>query len=77
MLGAVGVPAAGVEVERSRMSEIVYGRTKNRSVLGTLNDLPFGADLHFVTAPHDSLEDIVLRFTETRIMLLVARVRSS
>lgn len=30
------------------MSEIAYGRTKNRSLLGTLNDFSFGAHLRFV-----------------------------
>src|SRR5205823_10759359 len=39
MIGAIGVPAADVEHERSRMSEIAYDRTKNRSLLGTLNDM--------------------------------------
>lgn len=70
MLGAVGVPAADAEHERSRMLEIAYGRTKNRSLLGTLNDFSFGAHLHFVGAPQESLEDIALRLAETPIMPL-------
>jgi hypothetical protein len=70
MLGAVGVPAADVELERSRMSEIAYGRTKNRSLLGTLNDMSFGARVQFVTARHDSLEDIALLLAETPILPL-------
>jgi uncharacterized protein DUF6933 len=69
-LGAVGVPAADIELERSRMSEIAYGRTKNRSLLGTLNDMSFGARVHFITARHDSLEDIALRLAETPILPL-------
>lgn len=68
VLGAVGVPAADVEHERSRMSEIAYGRTKNRSLLGTLNDMSFGARVHFITARHDSLEDVALRLAETPIL---------
>jgi hypothetical protein len=39
MLGAVGVPAADAEDERLRMSEMAYGRTKSRSLLGTLKRL--------------------------------------
>ena len=70
ILGAVGVPAADVEHERSRMSEIAYARTKNRSLLGTLNDMSFGARVHFITARHDSLEDIALRLAETPILPL-------
>ena len=70
MIGAVGVPAADVERERSRMSEIAYDRTKNRSLLGTLNEMSFGARVHFITARHDSLEDIALRLAETPIMPL-------
>ena len=70
MLGAVSVPAADVEHERSLMSEIAYGRTENRSLLGTLNDMSFGARVHFITARHDSLEDIALRLAETPILPL-------
>lgn len=70
MLGAVGVPATDVELERSRMLEITYGRTKNRSLLGTLNDMSFGARVHFITARHDTLEDIALRLAETPILPL-------
>src|SRR5439155_18584297 len=70
MIGAVGVPAADVERERSRMSEIAYDRTKNRSLLGTLNEMSFGARVHFITARHDSLEDTALRLAETPILPL-------
>lgn len=70
MLAAVGVPAADVELERSQMLEIAYGRTKNRSVLGTLNDMCFGARVHFITDRHDFLEDVALRLAETPILPL-------
>ena len=70
MLGAVGVPAADIEQERSLMTEIAYGRTKNRSLLGTLNDMSFGARVHFVTDRDDSLEHIALRLAETPILPL-------
>jgi hypothetical protein len=38
VLGAVGVPAADVAEERARMSKIAFGRTRNRSLLGTMTD---------------------------------------
>jgi hypothetical protein len=43
VLGNVGVAAADIADERSRMSEIAFGRTRNRSLLGTLNDFAFMA----------------------------------
>jgi hypothetical protein len=70
MIRAVGVAAADVDDERARMSKIIYGRTQSRSLLGTLNDLSFGAHVHFMAAPHDTLEDIALRLAETPIMPL-------
>ncbi|MGB2713043.1 MAG: hypothetical protein WBC51_02615 [Vicinamibacterales bacterium] len=37
-LSIVGVAAADIADERMRMSELAFGRTRNRSLLGTLND---------------------------------------
>jgi hypothetical protein len=37
-LSLVGVPANDIADQRSQMSAIAFGPTKNRSVLGTLND---------------------------------------
>src|SRR5829696_2713997 len=42
-LAIVGVAAADITDERARMSEIAFGRTRNRSLLGTLNDFAFMA----------------------------------
>jgi hypothetical protein len=70
MLRAVGVAADDVEDERACMLEITYGRTHSRSLLGTLNDLSFGAHVHFMADPHDTLEAIALRLAETPIMPL-------
>jgi hypothetical protein len=42
-LGNVGVAAADIAAERSRMSEIAFGRTRNRRLLATLNDFAFMA----------------------------------
>src|SRR5262245_43707255 len=43
VLRHVGVAASDIADERSRMSEIAFGRTRNRSLLGTLNDFAFMA----------------------------------
>src|SRR5215510_541172 len=43
VLDLVGVAAADVADERSRMSEIAFGRSRNRGLLGTLNDFTFMA----------------------------------
>jgi hypothetical protein len=42
-LGRVGIAAADIAGERRRMSEVAFGRTRNRSLLGTLNDFAFMA----------------------------------
>ena len=49
------------------MSKIAYDRTRSRSLLGTLNDMSFGARVHFITDRDDSLQDIALRLAETPI----------
>ena len=42
-LAIVGIAAADIADERIRMSELAFGRTRNRSLLGTLNDFAFMA----------------------------------
>jgi hypothetical protein len=42
-LAIVGVAATDIADERMRMSESAFGRTRNRSLLGTLNDFAFMA----------------------------------
>ncbi len=42
-LSAIGVASADIADERSRMSTIAFGKTRNRSLLGTLNDFAFMA----------------------------------
>ncbi len=42
-LGIVGVSPEDIAHERVRMSEIAFGGTRNRSLLGTLNDFAFMA----------------------------------
>jgi len=43
VLATVGIGAEDIADERLRMSEISFGRTNNRSLLGTLNDFAFMA----------------------------------
>jgi hypothetical protein len=42
-LSAIGVASDDVADERLRMSTIAFGKTRNRSLLGTLNDFAFMA----------------------------------
>lgn len=42
-LATVGLAAADIAEERSRMSSLSFGRTRNRSLLGTLNDFAWMA----------------------------------
>lgn len=42
-LAIVGIAAAEIADERERLSELSFGRTRNRSLLGTLNDFAFMA----------------------------------
>jgi hypothetical protein len=42
-LAIVGVTAEDIADERARMSQIAFGQTRNRSLLGTFNDFAFMA----------------------------------
>ena len=42
-LAIVGVAAVDIAEERSHLSALTFGRTRNRSLLGTLNDFAFMA----------------------------------
>jgi hypothetical protein len=70
MLAFVGVSETDIDHERSEMSVIAFGRTKSRSLLGTLNDFSFGARVHFVTSRDSSLEDIARWLAKTPILPL-------
>lgn len=70
MLASAGVSAAAIADERSRMSQMAFGPTRSRSLLGTLNDFSFGARVHFMTARDESLEDIARALARTPIMPL-------
>jgi hypothetical protein len=69
MLAAVGVPAEAIESERLRMAEIAFGRTRSRSLLGSLNDFSLMARMHFITRRNAPLEHIARKLAETPLIL--------
>lgn len=71
VLANVGIAAADVADEHSRMLEIAFGRTRNRSLLGTMNDFAFMA-LHGHRNRHepDSPEELVRFLAQTPILPL-------
>jgi hypothetical protein len=69
MLAAVAVRAEAVERERLEMSQIVFGRTRSRSLLGSLNDFSMMARMHFITRRSDPLERIARELAETPLIL--------
>ena len=70
-LAIVGVAAADIADERMRMSELAFGRTRNRSLLGTLNDFAFMAQSGDArrTEP-ESPEELVRFLSQTPILPL-------
>jgi hypothetical protein len=70
MLAWMGVPEDVIAEEREQMSEVAFGRTNSRSLLGTMNDFSFGVRIHFMTGRHESLEDIVRVLAKTPILPL-------
>ncbi len=69
-LAALGVPHSAIDEECSRMSDVAFGRTNSRTLLGTLNDFSFMARAHFVTARQATLEDIARDLASTPILPL-------
>ena len=71
VLGHVGVPAVDMADERSRMSEMAFGRTRNRSLLGTLNDFALMAQQGNMTrAAPESPEELMRFLAQTPILPL-------
>jgi hypothetical protein len=71
VLDLVGVTAADIADERSRMSEIAFGRTRNRSLLGTLNDFASMAQCENARrAEPESPEELVRFLAQTPILPL-------
>ena len=70
MLAWIRVPEGVIAEERLHMSEIAFGRTNSRSLLGTMNDFALGVRVHFITGRNESLEDIARALAETPILPL-------
>jgi hypothetical protein len=70
-LAMVGVNPADIADERARMSEIAFGRTRNRSLLGTLNDFAFMAQQRNANrAEPESPEELMRFLAQTPILPL-------
>jgi hypothetical protein len=70
-LAIVGVPAEDIAEERSRMSDLAFGRTRNRSLLGTLNDFSFMAQQGNANRVEpESPEELMRFFSQTPILPL-------
>ena len=70
-LAIVGVAAADIADERMRMSELGFGRTRNRSLLGTLNDFAFMAQSGDARRTEPESPEELLRFlSQTPILPL-------
>lgn len=61
-LATVGVAAVDIAEERSRMSALAFGRTRNRSLLGTLNDFAFMAQQGNVNQVEPESPEELMRF---------------
>lgn len=71
VLSNVGVATTDIADERSRMSEIAFGRTRNRSLLGTLNDFAFMAQVGNARRPEPESPRELMRFlSQTPILPL-------
>jgi hypothetical protein len=60
ILGEIGVPSHQIDRELTSMQPIYYGKTADRSVLGTLNDFGFLAK-HWLSPGDLSLYEVNLR----------------
>jgi hypothetical protein len=70
-LSIVGVAAADIADERMRMSELAFGRTRNRSLLGTLNDFAFMAQSGNARGTEPGSPEELMRFlSQTPILPL-------
>jgi hypothetical protein len=67
----VGVTSEDIADERARMSEVMFGRTRNRSLLGTLNDFAFMAQQgNGNRAEPESPEELMQFLSQTPILPL-------
>ena len=70
-LAIVGVITENIADERARMSKIAFGRTRNRRLLGTLNDFAFMAQQGNANrAEPESPEELMQFLSQTPILPL-------
>jgi hypothetical protein len=62
VLDLVGVSASDIADERARMSDVAFGRTRNRSLLGTMNDFAFMAQVGNARRPEPETPEELIRF---------------
>jgi hypothetical protein len=68
MLVAVGVSPDAIERERSMMSEIEFGPTRGRSLVGSFTDFSFMTRVRFMTARDEPVERIARELAETPLI---------
>ena len=70
-LATVGVAARDIADQGMRMSELAFGRTRNRSLLGTLNDFAFMAQSVDARRPESETPEELMQFlSQTPILPL-------
>lgn len=70
-LAALGVPANLIDQERRYMVDVVFARTNNRSVLGTMNDYAFMAQTSLERgATPETVEELMAFLARTPIIAL-------
>jgi hypothetical protein len=67
-LMGLGVPAVGVEQERSSMSPISIGPTRSRSLVGSLNEFAFLARADFLTSRDRTLDAVARELAEVPLI---------
>jgi hypothetical protein len=78
VLAAVGIGAKDIADERSKMSEVSFGRTNNRSLLGTLNDFAFMAQRGNANLTEPESPEELMRFlAQTPILPLGDRASNA
>jgi Domain of unknown function (DUF6933) len=70
VLAAVGIGTDHIADERAKMSQVAFGRTMNRSLLGTLNDFAFMAQQDNANRAEPESEELVRFLAQTPILPL-------
>jgi hypothetical protein len=66
LLRDIGIPAEAIRRELAEMQELVYARTNNRSVLGTMNDYTGFLLGALAEEPEKSLHELAVDLSELR-----------